>query len=139
MLGGRTYRMLAPFWSAQTDDRQGPARALNALPKYVVSTTLEASQWQGTERIVSQRVEDEIAWLKKAVDGYVLLPGSATLLAATVRAELLDDVRLRVHPHVMGEGRRWTVNGLPRMALELDAAEALDLGVVRLDDRVQPA
>lgn len=128
--------MLAPFWSTQTDDSQGPATALNVLPKYVASTTLREPTWQNTEKVLASDLEVEVEHLKHDTDGYVLLPGSATLLASLLRARLVDSLRLLVHPYVMGEGRRWAHDGTPAAGMEFVRAEPLELGVVQLDYRL---
>ncbi len=49
MLYGRTtYDMLAPYWSAQTNDDHGPASKLNSVRKYVISSTLEQASWNNS-------------------------------------------------------------------------------------------
>ena len=133
LLGRRTYEMLARFWSAQTDDSQGPARALNALPKYVASTTLRDAKWRNTEGILRHDVHREVAHLKDSVNGTIILIGSATLLAGLLSERLVDAVRLLVHPCVMGEGRRWTSEDTPVTHLQLVESARLERGVLQLD------
>jgi len=133
LFGGATYEMLAPYWSAQTNDDNGPARALNSLPKYVVSTTITKPIWQNTEKIISKNVEKEIVAIKELGDGYILVSGSATLVASLIKANLLDEFRFLMHPYIMNEGRRLFADNMPESALELSAAKQLDLGVVMLD------
>lgn len=139
LMGRRTYEMLAPFWSAQTDDSQGPARALNRLPKYVASTTLSEARWENTADILRNDVADAVARVKGTFDGTTLVVGSASLLTSLLRADLIDTVRLLVHPYVMGEGRRWTSEATPATGLELVDVEPLDAGVVKLEYRLRPS
>ena len=41
LLGRTTYEMLAPYWSTQKTDENGPASKLNSIRKYVVSSTMK--------------------------------------------------------------------------------------------------
>lgn len=136
LLGGNTYKMLAPYWSEQTTDENGPAKALNSLPKYVVSTTIKNPTWQNTEKIISENVEKEIEKLKKQENGYILIAGSATLVASLMKADLLDEIRLLVHPYIINEGRRF-FSSMPESALNLVDSKELDLGVLMLDYKVK--
>ena len=49
MLYGRTtYEFLAPHWSAEKNDDNGPAAKLNSVRKYVVSSTLKKAAWNNS-------------------------------------------------------------------------------------------
>ena len=78
LLGATTYEMLAPYWSAQESDDNGPARKLNSMTKYVVSSTLKESLWNNTQKIIKDNVVEEIRKLKQEPGGDILIPGSAT-------------------------------------------------------------
>jgi dihydrofolate reductase len=136
LFGGNTYEMLAPYWSTQQTDENGPARALNSLPKYVVSTTVKESIWQNTEKIIGKNIEKEVADLKQKGEGYILISGSATFVASLMKSDLLDEFRLLVHPYVMNAGRRLFTADMPESPLELANSKQLDLGVLMLDYRV---
>lgn len=69
MLYGRTtYEMLAPYWSAQENDDNGPASKLNSVRKYVVSSTLKKAAWNNST-IIRENVIAEIAKLKQQSGG----------------------------------------------------------------------
>jgi len=139
LYGATTYEMLAPFWSTQTTDENGPAKALNELPKYVVSTTLKEPIWQNTEKIISTDVEAEIQKIKEEGTGYILISGSGKLVASLMKAGLLDEFHFLVHPYIMNSGRRLFNEAMPEAALELLASKELDLGVMQLDYRIKNA
>jgi dihydrofolate reductase len=74
MLYGRTtYDMLAPYWSAEKNDNNGPAAKLNSVRKYVVSSTLKKAEWNNATLIKANAVE-EIAKLKQQQAGRFLSP-----------------------------------------------------------------
>src|SRR2546423_10855663 len=77
LLGRVTYEGFAAAWPS----REGEfADKLNNDPKYVVSTTLENPTWQNTT-VISANVPKEIAKVKAATKGTVLVSGSGTLVA----------------------------------------------------------
>jgi dihydrofolate reductase len=89
----------------------GPARAgpfaekFNAMPKYVVSSTLEDPGWNNTTVLMGEAVE-EASKLKEQVDGVIQVPGSLRLVQALFEADLVDQLNLMVFPVVLGTGRR---------------------------------
>ena len=86
MLYGRTtYQMLAPYWSTLRNNEMGVATKLNGVRKYVVSATLEKAEWENSILIKTDALR-EIARLKAAAVGDMLLTGSATLAKALLEA-----------------------------------------------------
>lgn len=72
-------------------------RALNVRPKVVFSTTLAEPGWAGT-RVVAGGVEDEVRRLAAEPGGALLVQGSASIVQALARADLVDGYHLYVHP-----------------------------------------
>jgi dihydrofolate reductase len=100
LLGRRTYEGFAAAWPSV----EGPfGDQFNAMPKYVVSTTLTDPSWNGTTVLGGI---DEVAALRAGEGGPVLLAGSATLVAGLYDAGLVDEWRLLVWPVVLGSGQR---------------------------------
>ena len=64
LLGRKTYEMLAPYWSAQKNDDNGPATWLNCVRKYVVSSSLKEAEWNNTT-VIRGNVVEAIAELKR--------------------------------------------------------------------------
>ena len=102
LLGRRTYEGFAAAWPGRTDE-VGFAEKMNSMPKYVVSSTLEAAEWNNT--IVLRDVA-EVARLKDEHEE-ILVAGSAKLVHALVDQGLVDELRLMVFPTILGTGRRW--------------------------------
>ena len=113
LLGRVTYEAFAEAWPS----REGPfADKLNNDPKYVVSATLENPTWQNTT-VISADVPEEIAKLKAATDGTVLVAGSGTLVATLLANDLVDELRLMVFPTILGRGKRLFPEGIDRLKL----------------------
>jgi dihydrofolate reductase len=101
LLGRITYEGFAPAWPTM----QGAvADKFNAMPKYVVSKTLVDPQWNNTT-VLSGDVIEEVGALKKRIDGDIVVHGSAQLARALLAADLVDELRLMVHPLVLGSGK----------------------------------
>jgi dihydrofolate reductase len=115
LLGRVTYEGFAAAWPS----REGPfADKLNNDPKYVVSTTLEQPTWQNTT-VISENVPEEIAKLKAATEGTVLVAGSGTLVATLLAHDLVDELRLMVFPTILGRGRRLFPDDIDRRKFRL--------------------
>jgi dihydrofolate reductase len=104
LLGRVTYEGFAAAWPSR-EDEFGFAERMNSMPKYVFSSTLEAAEWENTT-VLSGDFATEIGQLRDAVDGAILVAGSAQLVQGLVEHDLLDELRLMVFPVVLGSGKR---------------------------------
>jgi dihydrofolate reductase len=103
--------------------------------KYVVTTTLkEPLEWNNSKLIRGENVVEEIAGLKRQSGGDISISGSGILVRSLLRDDLLDELRLMVHPVVVGSGKRLFEEG-DRIALELVDSKAFSTGVVYLTYR----
>lgn len=130
LLGRVSYQAFSAVWPQMVDEFP----KYNAMPKYVVSTTLAEGDlvdgW-GTTTIV--RDLDEVAALKRAEDAPILVQGSATLGRNLSDAGLIDRYHLLVFPWILGAGKRmWSDTDKPRQKLELVESEAYGNGVQKL-------
>ena len=102
LLGRRSYEFLAARWPS----RSGPlAERLNSLPKYVVSSTLEAPVWNNTT-VLKGDVIDEVSKLKQEIDGEIVVAASFQLWHTLLKRDLVDELRLMIYPVVLGAGER---------------------------------
>jgi dihydrofolate reductase len=104
---------------------------MNNTQKYVASTTLESPEWQNTT-VLEGDVSEAVSRLKQEDGETITLNGSATLLRSLLRAELVDELRLFLHPVVLGSGHRLFDDGEDLGALKLIECHAYDNGVVSL-------
>ena len=102
LLGRRSYEWFAARWpsrSGQLADR------LNSLPKYVVSSTLEEPDWNNST-VLKGDVVGEVSKLKHQLDGEIVVPASFQLVRMLMEHDLVDELRLKVFPVVLGDGER---------------------------------
>jgi dihydrofolate reductase len=130
LLGRRTYEVFAASWPQRGSDVPN-ADWMNNTRKYVASTTLESPEWQNT-RVLEGDVSDAVSRLKQEDGETITLNGSATLLRALLKAGLVDELRLLLHPVVLGSGHRLFDDGEGLGALKLAECHAYDNGVVSL-------
>lgn len=100
LLGRRSYDAFAPVWPSMTD----VFPEYNAMPRYVVSTTLEQDDpgWPAT----ILRSLDEVAALKETEGGPIIVHGSLELGHALADAGLVDRYHVLIFPVLLGEGQR---------------------------------
>jgi dihydrofolate reductase len=102
LYGRRTYEFLASRWPS----RSGPlADRLNAMAKYVISSSLEDPEWNNTTVLTGDVVE-EVSTLKREVNGEIVVPASIQLVRTMLEHDLVDELRLMVFPVALGAGER---------------------------------
>ena len=137
LLGRVTYQEFASYWPYQNSADQPFTDYLNNTPKYVVSTTLEEPlEWQNST-LIKGNVAEQIAKLKRQPGKDITILGSATLVGSLLADDLLDELRLMVHPVVLGRGKRLFEEGSDLKALELVGSKTFSIGVLYLT--YQPA
>jgi len=131
LLGRVTYEIFAGSWPSQTNDELGIADKINSQPKYVVSTTLQKADWNNST-LIRSNVMQEVAKLKQQPGGDIGVTGSAVLVQSLLQAGLVDELRLFIHPIVIGSGQRLFTDGLNTTALKLAENKTFTSGVVVL-------
>lgn len=127
MLMGRvTYEEWAAFFPSQSGD---DADHMNSISKYVVSTSLDEVEWENST-LINENITEEITKLKQQPGGDLSISGSGTLVRSLLRTGLLDELRLMVHPIVVGNGKRLFDESDEQTALELVDSKTFDTGVV---------
>jgi dihydrofolate reductase len=123
LLGRVSYEAFAPIWPTM-DDFAG----YNAMPRYVVSTTLEADddRWPATVL----RTLDDVAALKQTDGGPIAVHGSATLARSLSDAGLVDRYHLLVFPLLLGAGKRlWSTSDVDTTKLRLVEHDVYSNGI----------
>ena len=135
LLGRATYQEFASYWPYQNSADQPYTDYLNNTPKFVVSTTLqEPLEWQNSA-LIKGNLAEEITELKRLPGKDITIIGSAALVQSLLADGLLDELRLMVHPLVLGGGKRLFEDGGDQKALELLDSKTFDTGVLYLTYR----
>ena len=100
--GRRSYEWFAARWPSRAG---ALADRLNSLPKYVVSSTLEHPAWNNST-VLKGDVLDEVSKLKQKLNGEIVVPASFQLVHALMEHDLVDELRLKIFPVVLGAGER---------------------------------
>lgn len=104
LFGRRTWQTMAAAWPERAGDPF--ADRMNAIPKYVVSSTLgDELGWRNSTRIPGQDAMARIEQLRRSEGGDLLVMGSPTLVRALLGEGLVDELRLMVMPVLLGGGK----------------------------------
>ena len=133
LLGRTTYQIWAAFWpSAGGDDNL--SRRMNEIPKYVVSSTLQSADWNNSTLLEGDPAT-AVAELKNKPGGDLLVQGSADLVDALMKHELVDEYRLLIFPVVLGSGKHLFRDRIDTHHLRLVGSRTFDTRVVLLTYR----
>jgi dihydrofolate reductase len=105
LLGRVTYEGFAAAWPGMIEETGDFGQKMNDMPKYVVSSTLDTAGWNNST-VLKGDVVEEVRNLKDQIDGVILVAGSSQLVHTLIEHDLVDELRLMVHPVVLGSGRR---------------------------------
>ena len=134
LLGRVTYEHLVAFWPNQPGGTP-MVDYINSVRKHVVSETLrEPLEWNNST-LIKGNVAEAVVKLKRQPGKDITILGSGALVRSLLRDGLLDELRLMVHPVVMGCGKRLFEDGDVRKGLELVDSKTFGTGVVSLTYR----
>jgi dihydrofolate reductase len=136
LLGRRSYEWLAARWPTRSGEL---ADRLNNLPKYVVSSTLEHPEWNNST-VLEGDVLDEVTRLKHELEGEIVVPASFQLVRTLIGHDLVDELRLKLFPVVLGAGERLFGETSDKKTMRLVDAQTVEGDVVFLTyERVRDA
>jgi dihydrofolate reductase len=128
LLGRRSYEWFAARWPSRTGEL---ADRLNNLPKYIVSSTLEDPAWNNSTVLKGDPVA-KVSKLKQELNGEILVPASFQLLRTLIEHDLVDELRLKIFPVVLGAGERLFGETSDKKPMHLVDAQTLGDGVAIL-------
>jgi dihydrofolate reductase len=128
LLGRLTYEGFAEAWPSRDGEF---ADKFNSMPKYVLSSTLKNPEWNNTT-VLEGELAEEVAKLKEAHEGDVVVHGSAQLAQALIDQDLVDELRLMVWPVVLGSGKRLLGETSEKKPLRLASSKTVGDGVAIL-------
>jgi dihydrofolate reductase len=133
LFGRRTFEVMAAFWPHERGKQDDPfvAERMNVLPKIVISKTLPEPEWSNS-RVIRDRVPQSIAQVKKQSGGDIAILGSGRLVSSLLPLGLIDELRIFVHPTILGGGQPEFSKGLGRIDLKLLYMRPFRSGVTML-------
>jgi dihydrofolate reductase len=125
-------RLTDEYFAMRTSSQSGEyVDALNSLPKYVVSSTLEEPKWTDAT-VLKGEVVSEVSKLKQQSEGEIVVYGSRPLVHALMEHDLVDELRLTVFPVVLGAGARLFGETSDKRPLRLIASKTIGNGIAHL-------
>jgi dihydrofolate reductase len=129
------YELMMEYWpTAETDPEAAPAEVEYAgiwknTPRIVFSRTLTGVD--PGSRLVRDDPVEEVTRLK-AQPGFDMDVGGASLASTLIRAGLVDEYRISIHPVILGAGTPFLPGLEDRIGLKLVETRTFDSGVVYL-------
>lgn len=135
--GRATYEHMAAYWPTDLAEANDPdiTSRMNTKPKLVFSTSLEHAGWSNTTVMSGEAVE-QVPAVTTAVEGELLVLGSAHLTANFAAAGILDELRIMVCPIVLGQGHSLFGDLRDRLPLTLAHVRPFDSGNILLTYRL---
>jgi dihydrofolate reductase len=132
LLGRKTYQIFSGHWPRVTDPADPIASQLNALPKYVASTTLTSVDWHNSWLLGGggSDVAAEVVKLKELPGDELQVHGSGALAHTLIEHDLIDEYRLLYFPVHLGTGMKLFRDGAAAAALRLLSSSTTSTGVI---------
>lgn len=123
LLGRKTFEIFGGYWPEHANEWPG----INDGMKYVLSNTLEKSDWKNTTFLKS--VED-IQKLKSSDGSDLHVWGSGKLVQLLMKNDMVDEFRLVTYPLTLGSGQKLFAEGTIPAAFKLTEGEITPSGVI---------
>ncbi|AYB34727.1 dihydrofolate reductase family protein [Chryseolinea soli] len=123
LLGRKTFDIWTPYWPQHADFWPG----INEGTKYVLSQTLEKSDWKNS--VFLKSVAD-IEKLKRSEGADIQVWGSSELIHLLLQHDLVDELRLKIYPLILGKGKKLFDNGAIPAAFTLTESHVTTKGVI---------
>jgi dihydrofolate reductase len=123
LLGRKTFDIWENYWPKHADFWPG----INDGTKYVMSKTRKKSDWQNTVFIKSVA---DIKKLKKSEGSDIHVWGSSKLIQLLLKHDLVDELRLKIHPLTLGKGKKLFDGGAMPAAFKLSDSSVTTTGVI---------
>lgn len=123
LLGRKTFELWEGYWPKHADFWPG----INEGTKYVLSRKKKKSDWKNS---VFLKTVADIKKLKKSKGGDIHVWGSSELVHLLLKHDLVDELRLKIHPLTLGKGKRLFSNGAIPAAFALTESLVTTKGVI---------
>lgn len=123
LLGRKTFDIWANFWPKHEKEWPG----INDVTKYVMSTTVEQSDWENS---VFLKSITDIKKLKDSAGSDIQVWGSANLIQTLLENDLVDELSLKIFPVTLGKGKKLFAGGSIPAAFTLTESSISPTGVI---------
>jgi dihydrofolate reductase len=123
LLGRKTYDIFASYWPQHADFWPG----INEGTKYVLSRSMEKSDWKNTVFLSGLAA---IKKLKNSDGADIQIWGSSELVHLLLEHDLVDELRLKIYPLILGNGKKLFNNGAIPGAFSLTESHLTSKGVI---------
>jgi dihydrofolate reductase len=123
LLGRKTFEIWEPYWPEHADFWPG----INDGSKYVMSKTRKRSDWKNSRFLKSLA---DIKKLKKSKGPDIQVWGSSKIVQLLLKNDLVDELCLKIHPLILGKGKKLFDNGAIPAAFTLVESTVTTTGVV---------
>ena len=123
LLGRKTFKIFAAYWPEHADFWP----RINDVTKYVLSKTLKKSDWKNSVFFKSLA---DIKKLKNSKGSDIQVWGSGKLIQLLLKNDLVDELRLKIHPLTLGKGKKLFNNSAAPAAFKLMESTVTSTGVI---------
>ena len=131
LFGRTTFNVWAAYWPTAPEPAAPMAAHINRLPKYVVSKSLQSTDWANTT-ILRGNLAEDIPALTALPGGDLMVYGSADLVTGLLELDLVDELRIALFPVLLGSGKRLFRDDADLRRLQLVGSQTTSSGVVLL-------
>lgn len=129
LLGRKTYEIFAAYWPFADPEKEPGAADINNARKYVVTRSLERTDWNNSY-IIKGNVPEEIRKLKEVDGPEIQVHGSSNLIQTLWKNDLVDELWLKIFPVAVGSGKRLFDDGSFAGGFELVETKTSPTGVI---------
>jgi dihydrofolate reductase len=136
LLGRVLFQGFQQVWPAIATDTTMPkgliefAQWIDNSPKYIFSKTLDTTNWKNSF-LLKGNIVDEVKKLKELPGKNIVVFGGAGIVQELVKANLIDEYRIKLEPVFLGTGKP-LFNNTDMTKLELIQSKAFSSGVIGL-------
>ena len=123
LLGRKTFEIWADYWPNHADFWPG----INDGTKYVLSKTMKKSDWKNSVFLKSLA---DIKKLKNSTGSHIQVWGSSKLIQLLLKNDLVDELSLKIHPLILGKGKKLFDGGAIPAAFTLTESIVTPSGVI---------
>ncbi|UII31475.1 dihydrofolate reductase family protein [Fulvivirga ulvae] len=123
LLGRKTFEIWADYWPGHADFWP----SINEGTKYVLSGTMKKSDWKNSVFLNSL---EGIRKIKNTTGPDIQVWGSSEVIQLLLKHDLVDELRLKIHPLTLGKGKKLFDNSAKAAAFTLTDHTVTTTGVI---------